>query len=309
MPRYCELPAFGLIGYTGDDAGTFLHNQLTCDVTALDVNRSVYGSYCTPKGRILATFLLWRTVDGYTMQLPASLRESTQKRFAMYVLRSKVKVADAGPGWLQVGLSGADAAAHLERTLGMVPHGEHQLVTSPEATIVRLPGDRFLILISRDSDPAIAGTLKHGADVVSPDYWSWLDIRAGVPVITPPVQEQFVPQTVNMDLIGGLSFSKGCYPGQEIVARTHFLGRLKQRMYLAHLAAGEPLAGDKLYSAALGTQASGMVVNAAPAPGGGFDALATMQIASAQSSAVHWKTPDGPELKLLPLPYEITSGS
>jgi folate-binding protein YgfZ len=173
--------------------------------------------------------------------------------------------------------------------------------------VIRLPGERYEILISRDGDQARVERLKHGADIVSPDYWRWLDIRAGVPMIAPPVQEQFVPQMINMDLIGGLSFSKGCYPGQEIVARTHFLGRLKQRMYLAHFAAGEPRPGDKLYSAELGAQASGMVVNAAPAPAGGFDALAALQIASARSGAVHWKTPDGPELELLPLPYDVTT--
>ena len=106
MPKYCELSATGLIGYSGDDVRTFLHNQLTCDVQALDVNRSCYGSYCTPKGRILATFLLWRTASGYTMQLPASLREAIQKRLSMYVLRSKVKVADAGPRGFKRGFRG-----------------------------------------------------------------------------------------------------------------------------------------------------------------------------------------------------------
>ena len=309
MPKYCELSTFGLIGYSGEDARTFLHNQLTCDVDALDVWRSAYGSYCTPKGRILATFLLWRTPAGYIMQLPASLRESIQKRLSMYVLRSKVKVENAGPRWLQAGLSGEDAAAHLQRVVGTVPHEAHHLVEIPEGMIVRLPGNRFQVFLARDGDPATAATerLRSGTDLVPPDHWSWLDIRAGVPVITPPVQEQFVPQMVNMDLIGGLSFSKGCYPGQEIVARTHFLGRLKQRMYLAHLAAGEPQAGDKLYSADLGGQASGTIVNAAPAPDGGFDALAAMQIASAASGSMHWKSPDGPELKLLPLPYEVTT--
>jgi folate-binding protein YgfZ len=302
-----ELPDRGLIGYSGEEAGAFLHNQLTCDVAALEVNRSVYGSYCTPKGRILATFLLWRTGTGYVMQLPASLRESIQKRLAMYVLRSKVKITDAGSNWIQVGLAGADAAAHLERTLGAVPHNEHQLLQTPEATVIHLPRERYAILIARDSGPATAEKLKDGTDIVSPDHWSWLDIRAGVPVITLPVQEQFVPQMVNMDLIGGLSFSKGCYPGQEIVARTHFLGRLKQRMYLAHLATGEPGPGDKLYSAELGNQSSGTIVNAAAAPGGGYDVLAAMQIAAAASAPMHWKTPDGPELKLLPLPYEVTT--
>lgn len=307
MPTFCELTHLAVIGFAGEEARTFLHSQLTCDVNALDLNRSVYGSYCTPKGRILATFLLWHTAEGFYMQLPSSLRESIQKRLSMYVLRAKVKIVDAGPQWVKLGYSGGAAASHIERTLGVVPHHEHQLVTTPEAMIVRLPGDRYEILLSRDCESATVERLRYGTEVASPTHWDWLDIRAGVPTITPPTQEQFVPQMVNLDLIGGLSFSKGCYPGQEIVARTHYLGRLKQRMYLAHLESGEPRPGDKLYSADLGDQASGMIVNAAPAPESGFDALAAIQIASAKGGALHWKSPDGPELKLLPLPYEVTS--
>jgi hypothetical protein len=158
------------------------------------------------------------------------------------------------------------------------------------------------------------GKVKENAEIVAPAHWDWLDIRAGVPTITKPVQEQFVPQMVNLDLIGGLSFSKGCYPGQEIVARMHFLGKLKQRMYLAHLstelaAGASPQPGDKLYSADLGAQSSGMVVNAARSPEGGYDLLAVIQIASAEGQTMHWKSPDGPALDLLPLPYEVSASA
>jgi folate-binding protein YgfZ len=307
MTKYCELTGLGLIRFSGDDARAFLHSQLTCEVNGLDVNRSVYGAYCTPKGRILATFLLWRTAQGLTMQLPAALREPIQKRLAMYVLRSKVKVEDAGAHYTATGLWGDGAASHLDRALGAVPQQEHGLVVSADAMAIRLPGDRYEILLPADSGPAMAEKLRTGTDAAPPDRWQWLDLRAGVPVITPPTQELFVPQMVNLDLIGGLSYSKGCYPGQEIVARMHFLGTLKQRMYRAHLAAGEPQPGDKLYSADLGDQASGTVVNAAAAPEGGFDVLAALRIAAAKSGGVRWKAPDGPELTLLPLPYEVTT--
>jgi folate-binding protein YgfZ len=309
MPSFCELPHLAVIGFAGEEASTFLHNQLTCDVNALDLNRSVYGSYCTPKGRVLATFLLWRTGDGYFMQLPSSLRESIQKRLAMYVLRAKVKVADAGPLCALAGLSGAESASHLERMLGVVPQDEHQLIATADATVIRLSADRYEIVIPRVNASATLKKLKEGTESVEPVHWEWLDIRAGVPTITPPTQEQFVPQMVNLDLIGGLSFSKGCYPGQEIVARMHFLGKLKQRMYLAHLSSGEPQPGDKLYSADLGNQASGTIVNAAPSPTGGYDALAAIQIASAQGGTVRWKSPDGLELKLLSLPYEVPASA
>jgi folate-binding protein YgfZ len=307
MPRYCELPHLGLIGFSGPDAGTFLHSQLTCDVNGLEPGRSVYGAYCTPKGRVLASFLLWRTAEGYYMQLPAILREAIQKRLAMYVLRSKVKMQDSDPRWFKLGLWGDEAASRIEGILGAVPPADHHLMATPEAMVVRLPATRYEVLLAADSAQATAESLKKGATAAEPVQWEWLDIRAGIPTITPPTQEQFVPQMVNMDLIGGLSFTKGCYPGQEIVARMHYLGRLKQRMYIAHLSSGQPQPGDKLYSAELGEQASGMIVNAAPAPDEGFDVLAAIQIASAKSEAVRWKSLDGPELVLLPLPYDVTT--
>jgi tRNA-modifying protein YgfZ len=136
--------------------------------------------------------------------------------------------------------------------------------------------------------------------------WELMDIRAGIPTILPATQDAFVPQMVNLDLIGGLSYTKGCYPGQEIVARTHYLGRLKSRAYLAHLddrAAPQP--GDPLYSDDFGGQASGTVVNAAPAPAGGHDVLAVIQVASADAGRVHWRAADGPALALRALPYPV----
>src|SRR5262249_11061489 len=142
MPKYCELSETGLIGWSGGDARTFLHSQLTCDVTALDVSRSVYGSYCTPKGRIPTTFLPWRTSGGLTMQLPAALREPMQKRLAMYVLRSKVKVENVRPLYTIAGVSGEDAASHLERVFGAIPQDEHRLTVTADATVIRLPGNR-----------------------------------------------------------------------------------------------------------------------------------------------------------------------
>ncbi len=306
--KLTDLESLALIQFSGEDAQSFLHSQLTCDVNALATNQSAYGSYCTPKGRVLATFLLWRTAEAYFMQLPSSLREPIQKRLSMYVLRAKVKVVDAGPHWAIAGLAGEGAESPLEQMLGAVPKDEHKLVSTSEATVIRLPEDRYDILVPRANAPATLEKLKVGTEAMEPVHWEWLDIRAGVPTITPATQEQFVPQMLNMDLIGGLSFSKGCYPGQEIVARMHFLGRLKQRMYLANVSAdSQPQPGDKLYSADLGSQASGTIVNAARSPEGGYDALAVIQIASAQSNAVHWKSLDGPALTLLPLPYEVSA--
>ena len=134
--------------------------------------------------------------------------------------------------------------------------------------------------------------------------WEWLDIRAGIPWITAATQEQFIPQMANLELIGGVNFKKGCYPGQEIVARTQYLGKVKRRMFLANVnAAALPIAGDPLFSTDPAAQESGMIVNAQSAPDGGYDVLAVLQTSSVEAGAVHLKAPDGPPLQFLALPY------
>lgn len=303
---YCELPQLGLIRFTGADAQTFLHNQLTCDVAGLAPNRSTYGGYCTPKGRLLATFVLWRAEQGFFMQLPACLCEGIRKQLAKFILRSKVKMDDGTAGWTLIGVAGRDAAALVQRAAGVAPRKTHEIVHAADTTVIHLPADRYTILVPRNETARIMESLCSGAGEVEPEYWDWLEIRAGLPAIYPATQETFVPQMVNLDLIGGLSYTKGCYPGQEIVARTHYLGRLKSRMYLANIAAADkPQPGDKLYSAGLGEQASGTIVNAARSQTGGYDVLAVIQTSAAASGDVHWKALDGPVLKRLPMPYPI----
>jgi folate-binding protein YgfZ len=302
-----ELPHPGLIRFSGVEAQAFLHNQLSCDIAALTFGHSTYGAYCTPKGRVLASFLLWRSEQGLFMQLPSSLREPIQQQLSKFILRSKVKVEDASSDRALIGVAGKDAAALLRQVLEAIPKLPHDVVHVDGVTVLRLPVDRYQIVVSREHAPRLAEALG-AADKAGPEHWEWLAIRAGIPVILPATQEQFVPQMVNLDLIGGVSFQKGCYPGQEIVARMHYRGTLKQRMYLANVAAAErPQPGDKLYSPGFGDQASGAIVNAARAPDSGHDVLAVVQIASAERGDIHWKSLDGPVLKLLPLPYLVTS--
>ena len=297
----CNLPDAGLIRFSGDDARTFLHNQLTCDVAALEVGRSTYGAYCTPKGRVLASFLLWRTENAYFMQLPGALREPIQKQLTKFILRSKVQASDATGEWVLLGASDGDADALARRATGKTPSAVHEAALAPGVAAIRLPGDRCEVVVRWDKAAAV---VESGWQNAGPEYWEWLDIRAGIPVITQATQEEFVPQMVNLDLIGGVSFEKGCYPGQEIVARMHYRGTLKQRMYRAAIAAGDaPQPGDKLYGPDFGEQACGTIVNAAPIPDGGYEALASIQIAAADKGDVRLRSLQGSALKLLPLPY------
>lgn len=301
---FCELPQFGLIRFSGEEARDFLHNQLTCDVSALKPGRSTYGAYCTPKGRVLVTFLLWRTELDFFMQLPASLRESIQRQISKYILRSKVKAADATAEWALAGVMGGDAAALVQRVAGKAPQGVHELAQAPDSMVIRLPGDRFEIVAARDKAPSMLELLAARAEKADVEQWQRQIIRSGVPVILPATQEEFVPQMINLDLIGGVSYEKGCYPGQEIVARMHYRGTLKQRMYLANIGSSEqPQPGEKLYSPDFGEQACGTVVNAARSPDGGHDLLAVIQLSAAERGDLYWKSLDGPPLKLLELPY------
>jgi tRNA-modifying protein YgfZ len=305
-----DLSQQGLILFSGEEAQVFLHNQVTCDVAALMLNRSTYGAYCTPKGRIMASFLLWRAEQGFFMQLPSSLLEPVRKRLSLFILRSKVKAADVSDEWIRLGVAGTDAGALLERAFGQAPKAPHEVVHVDGAAIIRLPVERFELIVPKARAPHLMESLSAGAGMAEPEHWDWLDIRAGVPVILPATQEQFVPQMANLDLIDGMSLTKGCYPGQEIVSRMHYRGTLKQRTYLANVTSEErPQPGDKLYSADTGAQSCGMIVNAARSLMSGYDVLAVIQIAAAGRGGVRWKSPDGPELKLLQLPYTVTEGA
>jgi folate-binding protein YgfZ len=305
IPTLADLSDLSLIRISGEDARDFLHSQFCNDVKKLDGTQAQLNGYCSPKGRLLATFLLWQHGDDYLLQLPSELRESIQKRLAMFVLRSKVKLSDASADFVRLGLSGPQAENLLHDFFGAVPKARFELTRGAQASIIRLGDERFDLLVDGEDALAITRRLTGRCTAVASRHWLWLDICAGIPTITQTTQEQFVPQMVNFELLGGVNFQKGCYPGQEIVARTQYLGRLKRRMYLAHIAAETVTAGDSLFSADLEGQASGTIVNAAPAPGGGQDVLAVIQIGSARQQTIHWKTADGPQLKLRPLPYPV----
>jgi folate-binding protein YgfZ len=301
-----DLPHFGLLQFAGLDAESFLQGQLSCDVAALASGQALYGSYNTPKGRMLASFLLWRDDAGYTMQLPRSLCAPLRKRLGMYILRSRVTALDASDKFVLIGVAGANAQALLQPLFASVPAAPMTLMIAQHATLLRLDATRFQIVATPDRGRDIRQALSTPAALASEAAWDLANIHAGIPYITPATQEEFVPQMANLDLIGGVSFTKGCYPGQEIVARMHYLGRLKQRMYLANIAgaaAAQP--GDKLYSPDAGDQAAGMIVNAAAAPAGGTDVLAVVQIASFEGNNVHLGSPKGPRLKFFALPYKI----
>ena len=309
----CDLGQFGTLRITGEEAESFLQNLLSNDVREVSTSRAQLSSLNTAKGRMLATMLIWREGNDYLLQMPRVLCEPVRKKLSMYVLRSKVKITDASDEIISLGLSGANAQEIMRTHFGELPQAPLGCIVTAQGSAIKISGSRFQINISVRHAAALWSALSQRAQPVGSACWDWLNIRSGIPVILPKTQEQFVAQMVNLELLGGVNFKKGCYPGQEIVARMQYLGKLKRRMYLAHLdypahldISDAPQTGDELFSADMEGQSSGMIVNAAPAPGGGYDVLASVQSSSHNTQTVHWKSLQGTALKFLPLPYPLT---
>ena len=304
-----DLSHNALIGVTGDDAADFLHGQFTNDVHALGIGEAQWNGWCSPKGRLLATFLLLRAPGQFLIMLPAEIAPAVAKRLKMYVLRSKVKIVDESELFARIGIAGERAAQSVASHWGSVPAAMRS-VEKDGAICVALGGDRFLALVPPKAAPAMWDLLSSAASRGGAEEWEWTSIRAGIPTIVAATQEAFVPQMANFDLVGGVSFTKGCYPGQEIVARTQYRGGLKRRMALAHLDdADRPAPGQSVYSPSFGEQSAGTIVNAAPAPGGGFDALVVAQLESLAQGDLHLGSPDGPRLEIRSQPPAAPDGA
>lgn len=299
-----DLSQLGVIALRGEDTTAFLQSQLSNDVRALHADSAQWSGYCNPKGRLLGNFLAWRQGEDYCLQLSGDILAGVLKRLSMFILRAKVQARDASDENVRLVVAGRQALAAVTAAMGAVPEAAMRSVAGEAGQVIRLGDDKFVLSIAPGRAAAVWQALRQSATPVGAPVWDWLRLNAGIPMIVAATQELFVPQMVNLEVIGGVSFQKGCYPGQEIVARSQYLGKLKRRMFLAHVDA-EAAPGDPLYSADMDGQATGTVVNAAPAPAGGFDVLAVAQVESANTQTLHLKAADGAALTLKPLPYAL----
>ena len=300
-----DLAQYGLVGLSGEEAQTFLHALITNDLRNLGPDAAVFAAMLSPKGRMLANFLVMKRGGDLLLLLPAALREAFQKRLSMYILRARVKARNASGEWVRLGLAGSGSNAIVNDLLGQeVPPAIMGMAHGESAFAVRLGDERFDLFVNPEAAPAVWEKLAASHRPVGAPAWDWLLVNAGVPFVLPETQDHFVPQMANMEILGGVCFTKGCYPGQEIVARSQYLGKVKRRLYLAHVdAAATP--GQELYSADLPDQAAGQIANAAPAPRGGHDVLAVLHSSSAEAADVHLGSRDGPRLIFRPLPYPV----
>jgi tRNA-modifying protein YgfZ len=303
----CDLTHLGLLEISGVDAVTFLQGQVTNDVKLLSGNNAHYTAYCNPKGRMLALFLAFAHYDHLHLQFNRQLLEPIMKRLKMYVMRSKVEIKDASESIIKFGINGPQAASLLAPVFYKTPTQDYELVSVENGAILKLPTisnhSRFEIFTDATNAPIIWNALKTNCQLVGKSCWDWLEIQAGIPDIAPATQEQFVPQMLNLDFLNAINFKKGCYTGQEIVARTHYLGSVKRRTYLTEINTTQtPQAGDKVLDV---TQNEvGQIVRVSNNPSNGFDALIEMRIDAQQIGNISWNnTPV--TIKHLPYALEV----
>lgn len=311
----------GLIAVNGADAAAFLHGQLTNDVERLAPAQARLAGYCSAKGRLLATFLMWCDASAdATIYLAcgADVQAGVQKRLSMFVLRAKAKLTDGTATHVLLQVGGPAAEALLAGTFASLPDSAlaaaHGTLGDAPTSLVRLPDagtaralPRFLWSVPVAQAGAAWASLTQAAGVVTvaPDIAAWLDVHSGVARVTSATQEQFVPQMINWEVVGGVNFRKGCYPGQEVVARSQYRGTIKRRLHLAHIDGAPPQPGQALVETSDPDQPCGMIVQAAIAPSGGYDALVELKLAAREANDVHLGAADGPALAFAELPYDI----
>ena len=304
-----DLSHLGLIRVGGEDARDFLQGQFTNDIREVSDSHYQLSSYCTPKGRMLANFLLFERAGDFYLQMPRETLPAVLKRLPMFVLMSKVSIEDHSDELVRIGLAGACAESLLGKRFDSLPGSTGQTHQEQGITLLRLAGaePRFELISGPEEIIELWRQLSATALPVDPDHWALLDIRAGIPTVYGATIEAFVPQMTNMHSIDGVSFTKGCYTGQEVVARMKYLGKLKRRMYLARVSSDSPpQVGEELFSTGSQSgQGAGKIVDARPSPDGGYELLAVVEISRAEANDLHLGGIEGPQLEFLDLPYSL----
>jgi len=305
---FSALTDLGLIAFEGDDAANFLHNQLTNDVEHLSLDEARLAGYCTPKGRLLASFLMWRNAGAIVLELARDIQPVIQKRLQMFVMRAKAKSTDITESNAVIGLGGNAVGTALAHWFPLLPTAPYAKVENAAGTLIRLADAgtmaRYQWITTPETAIAAWPQLKATLRYATIEQWRLTEIIAAIPHITLATQEKFVPQMVNLEALGGVNFRKGCYPGQEIVARSQYLGKLKRRTLPASVSALEVTAGMDVFAAGDPEQPCGMIVNAARDDSGLFHCLVEIKTASLDTDTIHLGA-QGPALHFTALPYAL----
>ena len=310
QPVLTALSELGVVAVRGPDAVPFLNSQLTVDATSVDAGRWQLGAYCSPKGRVVALFEMWRSDDGFSLLLPAEQAEPLRSRLVRYVLRSKVRLDDVTAQWAVFGLTGPGTEQALQSAGLQCP--DLPWTSQPQddgGRLVRVPasprtGPRLMLVVPAPTGESWRKKLAAAAQVDAGVWW-WSKIDAGLPDVFAVTQERFVPQMLNLDVLGAVNFSKGCYPGQEVVARSQYLGKLRRRMMRGH--ADGASAGEDIFdqSQAAERGPAGAVVMAAGSPEGGVDLLFECPTELAGAAQLRVGREQSTRMSLGELPYPM----
>ncbi|MDB5884289.1 MAG: hypothetical protein JWR74_460 [Polaromonas sp.] len=299
-----KLTQLGIIRAVGDEAVKFLQGQLTQDIVAMDSTQARLAAFCNAKGRMQASFVVFKRSQAEVFLVCSrDILTATLKRLSMFVMRAKVKLSDASDEFDLYGVAGNSIQNIAKNAIST-----WQKLDIGEANLVFLyPGAG----LARAMYCTPAESIAPAGEDISLETWNWLEVQSGIAMISQPIYESFVPQMLNYESVGGVNFKKGCYPGQEIVARSQFRGTLKRRAYLAHTAAA-PAVGQEVFHVQADDQPCGLIAAAAPHPDGGFDAIVSIQTSAAADAAEHGEktrltlgNPGGVPVTLLPLPYPL----
>ncbi|GMR00821.1 MAG: folate-binding protein YgfZ [Gammaproteobacteria bacterium] len=312
----CDLSQFSTLVVAGDDAKEFMQGQFTNDVEQVDEDNSQISAFCNNKGRMTANFRLFKYQQNYFFSVKNSLVEQSIKHLQNYILRAQVAVQDVSEQLVHLGVSGRNAEKLLSPFIEVPHQGIDSVSFNENYIVIRVASGhdnekpRYEIFCSLEHAKTLWESVSTQAETVNSASWDYLNIQAGLPFIDASTSEEFVPQMANMELINGVSFTKGCFTGQEIVARMHYLGKLKKRCYKVHIASEDkPAAGDKLFAEnARAGQNTGMIIQAEKNPESGYDALAVIQIADTGSN-LFLNDAEGPVVTMKELPYTFESSA
>lgn len=302
----CDLSHQGLLSASGSDVTAFLQGQLSNDINQVTETRAQLSSYSSPKGRAYTTFQIMQRQGVYYLALSSDVLEAVLKRLRMFIMRSKVSLEDARESVVHFGYADPQGEQRLKAALGKFPEQNLDVVQVGNLTIVRQAASvpRFEIYGELDDARQLWNRLNVHAAAVGSAAWDYFDIEAGIPKVTAASMEAWVPQMINLHLIDGINFKKGCFPGQEVVARLKYLGKNKRQMYRVAIdGVNQPAVGAKIHDAH--GEEAGEILNSVLSPSGDhIEALVVLKIASAEQALNLARA----KVRLLPLPYNLESG-
>ena len=310
------LKQTGLLALEGEDAVSFIHGQLSNDIEHLGSSQARLAAYCNPQGRMLALFHAWKSSGKVWLTVPLDILPALQKRLQMYVLRAKVTLSDESGNMAILGIGGEKGGEALSKWFETLPSEPFGKTENEFGVLVRVADafgfPRYLLTIAEKRLQVVESELSSTLSVCDESGWTMGDIKAGVPQITLPVQDRFIPQMANLEQAGGLSFKKGCYPGQEVIARSQYKGTVKRRMFhgMVELPFEDNPPIDVNMTAGANIvdsdgQVCGTIVSSARRDNNRVDFLAVVQTEAIGSQALHVEKADGPLITWIPLPYSL----